>query len=183
MPQAAGVLAQPQQRCPLPALLRVLAAALAASVFANGAPCQPQVQELVVDGTAGNTAADLAAAVQCQGGKFLVQWEGVVAVQGTMLIGRGTSVSITGKGGLRKAVADGGNTARLFMLPWKGTLKLEGLTVRNAYAAEADAGGDGGVAQLGPASTLAATGCSFQHNRAGESAWTMVCKLAHRSVT
>ena len=90
-------------------------------------------KDWVVEDTAG--ATELARAVNCTGGTFVVEWRGNVAVAQTIWVSGGTALNITGIGdvGASLAVADGGGTVRLFGVA-NASLHLDGIVITNGHA-------------------------------------------------
>jgi hypothetical protein len=153
---------------------------------ATCAPCvKQQPQSLIVSTT--RQAAQLAAAVDCEGGTFSVAWFGNVTVNTTIAVGTGTALTITAPAAAATtAVANGANTAQLFSVAAAGMLSLEGLTLSTAlsmmsaaaiYASEgstvsltscevSDCQGALGAIALERKCTLSLTNCKVLRNRA-----------------
>lgn len=74
-------------------------------------PCSANAQRTWVVETSAQ-AQDLAAAVNCSGGLFEVEWRGSVIVRESIYVADGTVLSVSGDGA--NAVVDGNSTTRLF---------------------------------------------------------------------
>lgn len=75
------------------------------------APCSVNAQRSWVVGTSAQAQA-LAAAVNCSGGLFEVEWIGMVDVEDTIYVASGTVLTVTGDGA--SAVINGNSATRLF---------------------------------------------------------------------
>lgn len=88
-------------------------------------PCSADAQRTwVVESSA--QAQDLAAAVNCSGGSFEVEWRGAVSVTETIYVADGTVLSVTGDDA--SAVVDGNSTTRLFTVV-NATLHVSGVNI------------------------------------------------------
>lgn len=149
----------------------------------DGRPCSPEVQQAwVVESTA--QAQALAAAVDCSGGSFEVEWRGSVVVDTPINIGDGTVLSVTG-GGFSPARIDGNYSTQLFRVInatlhatdidihrgsgiYGGAIAAAGsrLTFDNANFTANDAGGHGGAVFLSDSSSMSCVGVRFEDNSA-----------------
>lgn len=115
-------------------------------------------------------AADLATAlVACTGGAYNVTWTGAVVLDAPLVVAAGSSLTITGApgGGGEAATAaaalDGGGAVGLVDLGAGSSLRLEGVTLRNARRA----GGNGGAVRAeGAGCSVFAVDSAFEGNEA-----------------
>eukprot|EP00752_Nemacystus_decipiens_P008479 g7576.t1 len=118
-------------------------------------PCAADVQRTWVVETAAQAQA-LAAAVNCSGGSFEVEWRGTVIVDEPIYVVDGTVLALTGAG--LEAVMDGNSTTRLFTVV-DAALHVSGVNMSSG------AGSVGGaVAATGSILTL--NGTNFAGNSA-----------------
>lgn len=119
----------------------------------------------------------------CEGGDFNVIWSGVVNVQASIKIGKGTTVSISGdhvsdvtaadasssfpavKNSTASSAVVGSNNVGPIFLVQEGTLNLAGIVVREGIASTYTSGlniSGGGVAAMN--ATVTVTNCMFEDN-------------------
>jgi hypothetical protein len=115
-------------------MLRAISTYAVLLLLLKHATCAPCVKQLPESFTVQTTAqaAQLAAAVDCEGGTFSVLWLGDVIVNKTIAVGTGTSLTITAAPAAPAAATrdtvNGYNTTQLFKVA-AGSLVLEGLTL------------------------------------------------------
>ncbi len=145
-------------------------------------PCPPESQRSwVVEDSAGARA--LAAAVNCSGGSFEVEWRGEVVVVAPICVVDGTVLTVTG--GEPVAVIDGNASTRLFTVV-NATLRVVGVNITSgsgfvggAIAASGStlslnrvslvgnhAAGNGGAVSVSDGSYMSCDGVSFVDNSA-----------------
>ncbi|CAM9790765.1 unnamed protein product [Scytosiphon promiscuus] len=123
-----------------------------------------EIQNCSVDTTflaVGSTedAADLATSLECSNGNFLVEWDGEVVLAQTLRVTNGTSLNITATG--PGAIANGHNTAQLFVVDRGSRLHLSNMTL-----AHGNATADGGAIYAEWSNILLSGGTSFISNSA-----------------
>lgn len=91
-------------------------------------PCSADVQQIWVVETSAQAQA-LAAAVNCSGGTFEVEWRGSVVIDEPILVVGGTVLTVTGDG--TSAVIDGNAATRLFTASDDAVLHLSSLNISN----------------------------------------------------
>eukprot|EP00904_Undaria_pinnatifida_P004259 jgi/Undpi1/13834/HiC_scaffold_9.g03485.m1 len=152
-------------------------------------PCSADVQRTwVVDNSA--KAKALAAAVNCSGGSFEVEWRGSVVVDGPIYVTNGTILTITGVGS--DALIDGNASTRLFTVV-DASLHVSGVsisygvsTVGGAIAAAGSsltfdqtnftgntADGNGGAIYVSDRSIVSCAEGTFAYNFAGSDGGAM----------
>ncbi|CAB1118550.1 unnamed protein product [Ectocarpus sp. CCAP 1310/34] len=119
-------------------------------------PCSAEVQQSWVVAESAEALA-LAAAVNCSGGSFEVEWRGSIVVESPVYVRDGTVLTVTGVGST--AVIDGNAATRLFTVV-DASLHLRNVNI--SYGASSAVGG--GIAAAGSRVTLNHT--SFVGNRA-----------------
>lgn len=115
-------------------------------------------------------AADLAAALSaCTGGNYTVAWTGAVVLETPLVVAAGSSLTITGAPGAGGAAAalDGGGVIGLVDLGAGSSLRLEGVTLRNARRG---AGNGGAVRAEGEGCSVFAVDSAFEGNEAAATA-------------
>lgn len=112
-------------------------------------------------------AADLAADLSsCTGGTYNVTWTGAVVLESPLVVAAGSSLTITGApAGASGAAAalDGGGVIGLVDLGAGSSLRLEGVTLRNARRGS---GNGGAVRAEGDGCSVFAVGSAFEGNEA-----------------
>eukprot|EP00903_Cladosiphon_okamuranus_P016020 g14792.t1 len=88
-------------------------------------PCSAEGQRTWVVETPAQ-ARDVAAAINCSGGAFEVEWKGSVVVTEPIYVANGTVLAVSGDG--ENAVVDGNSTTRLFTVV-DATLHLSGVNI------------------------------------------------------
>eukprot|EP00752_Nemacystus_decipiens_P012585 g11145.t1 len=145
-------------------------------------PCSADAQRAwLVDSSA--QAHALAAAVNCSGGSFEVEWKGHIAVDEAIYVVDGTVLIVTG--GSSTAVVDGNGSTRLFTVV-NATLHVSGVNITTGAGAAGGAiaasrasltlnrtsltgnrsAGKGGAVYLSGGSTMACSDVSFVSNSA-----------------
>lgn len=149
-------------------------------------PCSLNAQRSWVVGTSAE-AQSLAAAVNCSGGSFEVEWIGKVGVEEPILVANGTVLTVTGDGA--SAVIDGNSATRLFTVI-DAALHVTGVNISsgaslvgggiaaarstltlnntNFIGNVAIAGSGGGVYASGGSDVSCAGGGIFEDNRASD---------------
>jgi predicted outer membrane repeat protein len=102
-------------------------------------------------------ASLLSAAVDCEGGAFRAVWDGKVRLEVPIVVGKGTSLSITSR---NDAIVNGGSKVQLFEA--FGDLKLTGLKLLRGTAEF------GGAIWASKASNITVSNCTFAENVAEE---------------
>lgn len=130
-------------------------------------PCSAEVQQtwLVEDSA---HAQALAAAVNCSGGSFEVEWRGRVVMDEPIYVVDGTVLTITGEG--TGAVIDGNATTRLFTVV-NAVLYLSGLNISNGASVT-------GGAIAATSSSLTFNRTNFVGNEATSQGAACMCPVA-----
>jgi predicted outer membrane repeat protein len=111
-------------------------------------------------------AADLAAAATCENAIISALWSGSVQPPATIVLGKGTNLTIIGTGA---AVIDGAGVTQLFDVQG-ATLILRDLTLSNAYST-----GLGAAVNGSTEAQLEAYNTTFQYSSAGGSGGAVAC--------
>lgn len=125
-------------------------------------PCAADAQRTWVVETSAQ-AQDLAAAINCSGGSFEVEWRGAVVVDEPIYVADGTVLTVNGSasnGASSEAVIDGNSATRLFTVV-DATLHISGVNISSGVGIVG-----GAMAAAGSALTLDRT--SFVGNSATE---------------
>jgi predicted outer membrane repeat protein len=133
-------------------------------------PCAVVAQRLCAPSTKISVSSEkgavaLVAAANCTGAISAV-WSGSVQLTTTIVVGKGTSLTITGTGA---AVIDGAGATQLFDVQG-GTLILKDLTLSNAYSPYFGAAVNGSVE-----AQLEAYNTTFQYNSADSNGGAIAC--------
>ena len=119
-------------------------------------PCSAHAQRMWVVETSAQAQA-LAAAVNCSGGSFEVEWRGNIVVDEPIYVIDGTVLGLTGAGS--SAVMDGGGSTRLFTI-LNAALHLNGVNISSGSSTV------GGAIAVAGSSFLALNGTNISGNKA-----------------
>jgi predicted outer membrane repeat protein len=133
----------------------LLVAGALVAVYAQEQPCLKNPPAFTV--TCANEAAALAKAAACANAVISAIWQGKVQLVKSIVVGKGTSLTITGRNA-EAAIIDGGGKAQLFDV--YGMLTLVNVTVTNGFADE----DNGGAVSVRSLATLTTMGSVFSNN-------------------
>ena len=126
----------------------------------GAAPCSPQNVSLTITDKDG--VLDLASALECSDGNFMVIWVGNITLSQTLAVTDGSSLTIDGESS--DSTVDGmGNTGPLIFVEGASSK----LTLRNLSIARGS-GHDGGGVYASTSATVKVVNCIFSGNNAGD---------------